>query len=96
VVALSALPIALVSNVVRITVTGILHELVSSDFANKVFHDLAGWLMMPLALGMLWLELTLIHHLLIEAPQSIRRGVRPPPVRPRPLAPRRPRPGLAA
>jgi exosortase len=97
VVALSALPIALVSNVVRITVTGILHELVSSDFANKVFHDLAGWLMMPLALGMLWLELTLIHHLWLEAPQSLRRGVRPSPIRPRPLAPpRRPRPGLAA
>jgi exosortase len=97
VVAGSAIPIALVSNVIRITVTGLLHELVSSDFANMVFHDLAGWLMMPLALGMLWLELTLIGRLLIEAPRLPARQELPArrPA-PRPLAPRRPRPGLAA
>jgi exosortase len=97
VVALSAIPIALVSNVTRITATGVLHELVSSEFANMVFHDLAGWLMMPLALAMLWLELTLISHLLIEpARQAARQG---PPARrpaPRTLPPRRTRPGLAA
>jgi len=92
VVGLSAVPIALVSNIARITVTGLLHELVDSDFANRVFHDLAGWLMMPLALGMLWLELTLISHLL-EEPPPMRRGIRP---QPRPLASRRPKPGLAA
>jgi hypothetical protein len=91
----SAIPIALVSNVIRITATGLLHELVSSDFANMVFHDLAGWLMMPLALTMLWLELILIRHLLIEPPlQPARQS--PLSRRPRPVAPRRPRPGLAA
>jgi len=97
VVASSAIPIALVSNIVRITATGLLHELVNSDFANMVFHDLAGWLMMPLALGMLWLELTLISRLLIEAPRLAARQESPArrPA-PRPLAPRRPRPGLAA
>jgi exosortase len=63
----SAVPIALVSNLIRITATGILHETVGSEIANAVFHDLAGWLMMPLALGMLWVEFTLLSRLLIDA-----------------------------
>jgi exosortase len=67
VVIASAVPIALVANVTRITVTGMLHELVGSETANIVFHDLAGWLMMPLALGLLTLELDLLARLL-EAP----------------------------
>jgi exosortase len=65
-VVISAVPIALVVNVMRITVTGYLHEEVSSEVANAVFHDFAGWLMMPVALGMLWLELTYLKHLLLE------------------------------
>jgi exosortase len=62
----SAVPLALVVNVMRITVTGFLHEKVSSNVANAVFHDFAGWLMMPAALAMLWLELTYLRHLLLE------------------------------
>jgi exosortase len=66
----SAVPIALVVNVMRITVTGFLHEKVSSAVANAVFHDFAGWLMMPIALGLLWLELRYLSHLLLEPPPS--------------------------
>jgi exosortase len=66
-IVLSAVPIAIISNVVRITVTGVLHETVGSKWADLVFHDLAGWLMMPLALGLLWVELRILSHLLIEA-----------------------------
>jgi exosortase len=61
----SAVPIAVIANVIRITVTGILHETAGSEVANAVFHDLAGWFMMPLALGMLWLELKVLSHLLV-------------------------------
>jgi exosortase len=70
----SAVPIAIFSNVVRVTVTGVLHYTTTSDVANAFFHDLAGWFMMPLALGLLWLELKLLSHLLIDRPA-------PPPVR---------------
>jgi exosortase len=61
----SAIPIALMMNVLRITVTGVLHETVGSRLANLVFHDLAGWLMMPMAVGVLWLELALLARLLV-------------------------------
>ncbi|SIO61439.1 exosortase [Singulisphaera sp. GP187] len=66
VIVMSAVPIALIVNTIRITVTGVLHELVGSVMANLVFHDLAGWLMMPTALGLLWLELKLLSRLFTE------------------------------
>jgi exosortase len=66
IIVVSAIPIALLANVARITVTGLLHETVGAAVADKVYHDLAGWLMMPVALGTLWLEQALLSHLFIE------------------------------
>ena len=63
---LSAVPIALLVNVIRITVTGILHHTVGTQIADAVFHDLAGWIMMPMAMGFLFLELQLLQNLFIE------------------------------
>ncbi len=65
-IVLSTIPIALVANLTRITVTGILHAKVGGEIADLVFHDLAGWLMMPLALGLLWVELRLLSRVLVE------------------------------
>src|SRR5262249_53817476 len=56
----SAVPVALISNILRITVTGVLHDMVDSATANAFFHDFAGWLMMPLALGLVALELKVL------------------------------------
>jgi exosortase len=77
----SAIPIALAANTVRIVATGILHETVGSRLANLVFHNLAGWLMMPLALAMLGLELLILSRLLrpmeAEAPMPVLTPARP-------------------
>jgi exosortase len=72
-IVLSALPIAMITNIVRITVTGILHEAVGSKWANLVFHDLAGLLMMPIALALLWCELKVLSALLVEEEAPARR-----------------------
>jgi len=61
----SAIPIALIVNSVRITVTGVLYQVASSEIAEMVFHDLAGWFMMPMALGMLFLEQYLLSRLFL-------------------------------
>jgi exosortase len=53
----SAVPIALLANTARITATGLALEYLGHRAADLIFHDLAGWLMMPFALGVLWLEL---------------------------------------
>jgi exosortase len=66
VIVMSAIPIALLCNVVRITATGFLLEHVSSQTANLFFHDLAGWFMMPLGLTMLALELAILSNLFLK------------------------------
>jgi exosortase len=67
VILLSSVPIALAVNIIRITVTGLLYKFVGQDnhFATKLAHDWAGYFMMPLALGFLWLELQILERLTI-------------------------------
>ncbi|MFM7107916.1 MAG: exosortase/archaeosortase family protein [Planctomycetaceae bacterium] len=45
----SAIPIALAVNAIRITATGVMYTF-SPEMAEKLFHDWAGYFMMPLAL----------------------------------------------
>jgi exosortase len=66
----SAVPIAIVANVSRITLTAAMYEWVSAEAAEMVFHDLAGWLMMPFAVVMLFAELRLLSGLMTEPPSS--------------------------
>jgi exosortase len=62
----SAIPIALAVNIIRITVTGVMYLLVDQELADKMFHAMAGWFMMPMALGLLYVEFQVLSHLFIE------------------------------
>jgi exosortase len=66
----SALPIAVVCNVARLVLTGVLYETAGEAVAQHVFHDWGGWLMMPLASGLLYLELLLLARLIIVVPEE--------------------------
>ena len=68
VIAVSAIPIALASNILRITATGLVYDLFGNNFGGHLFHDAAGWLMMPLGLAFLGLELWVLGKLLIDPP----------------------------
>ncbi len=61
IVFLSSIPIALLCNVIRITVTGLVYHAGWTKLGDLVVHDLAGWLMMPLALGFTWFELKVMN-----------------------------------
>jgi exosortase len=67
IILLSAIPIALIVNIIRITVTGLLYMWVGQDneFAKKLGHDWAGFFMMPLALGFLWIELQILERVTV-------------------------------
>jgi exosortase len=67
IIVLSAIPIALFANVIRIVVAAMLASLVGQEAANE-FHNSAwaGLLMMTLAVGLLWLELWILSRLLLE------------------------------
>ena len=71
VIVASAVPVALISNILRITLTGVLFETVGSRVALVIYHDLAGWLMMPLALGLMWVELKMMSRLLVSPPPEV-------------------------
>jgi exosortase len=62
----SAVPIALAVNIIRITITGIMYLHVGSETAEHIFHDLYGWFMMPMALGLLYVEFQVLSHLFVE------------------------------
>jgi exosortase len=67
IILLSAVPIAVFVNALRITATGLATDWASPEAARAIFHDWAGWLMMPVALGLLWLELRLLSRILVAS-----------------------------
>jgi len=74
VIVVSAVPIAIIANVARLTVTAILYEMarrwpdvIDAHKAEEIIHDWSGYLiMMPLAMLLLWVELTLLSKLFLE------------------------------
>jgi len=59
-VVLSAPFIAVLANIFRISLTGVIHQWAGPEVAQIVFHDFAGWLMAPFAVLVLWLELWIV------------------------------------
>jgi exosortase len=76
----SAPGIAVASNIFRIAVTGLAQEFAGQHLADTIFHDLAGWIMMPLAMLLLGLEVVLLSKLFPKVPERApvvaRRAVR--------------------
>jgi exosortase len=59
VILISSLPIALLCNTIRLTVTAVFFTILKGEYWEQIFHDFGGYAMMPLALaavvGELWL-----------------------------------------
>jgi exosortase len=70
VLVLSAIPVALVANIARITLTGILHETAGGKVADHFYHDLAGYVMIPFALVLYWVVIWVFKHMLIEVEKA--------------------------
>jgi exosortase len=63
---IAILPIALLANSARIVATGILFQFGWSETARELTHDMAGWFMIPLALGLFALTLFYLDRLFFE------------------------------
>lgn len=84
IIAASAIPIALIVNATRITVTGVMYTF-DAETAEKIFHDWAGYFMMPMALGLLFLVQWLLAQLVVTedlAPAAVVRQGGPRPAAP--------------
>lgn len=64
IIVLAAIPIAVIANVARISVTAMLYEVANSELAHDVFHNLAGWFMAPLAVVMLLMLMAVLSKLI--------------------------------
>ena len=68
---ISIVPIALLSNMIRIVTTGWCYYLITGPDAKDWAHDLSGWLMMPLlALFLVWVELSILSWLVPDEDES--------------------------
>jgi exosortase len=66
----SIIPIALGSNILRITATAWCYHKFGAEVGSKYAHDAAGWLMMPTAMALVGLELALMSWLIVESEES--------------------------
>jgi exosortase len=65
-VLLGIVPIAVLTNVLRITATGVAHTVTHEKATVNFLHDLHGWLMMPLGLALLALQLAALAKLVVR------------------------------
>ncbi|MCA9063407.1 MAG: exosortase/archaeosortase family protein [Planctomycetaceae bacterium] len=68
---ISAVPIALVCNIIRIICTAVAWHSAGQQLADLIFHDLSGWLMMPMAMLFLYLELKLLDWVFVEVRDEV-------------------------
>jgi exosortase len=66
VLVLSAIPVALLANIARITLTGVLHAKVGGKVADSFYHDFAGYIMIPFALLLYWGVIWIFSHILVD------------------------------
>jgi len=66
IVAASSVPIGVAANVIRIVVTGIVSQIFLGMVSVGKVHDVAGWLMMPLALLLIWWVQRALRSALVE------------------------------
>ncbi len=74
IVLLSSVPIALLCNSVRLTITAIAFTMLAGENWERVFHDFGGYAMMPLALAVVIIELWILMKLTTgpkEKPQEV-------------------------
>lgn len=61
----SAVPVALICNVCRVTLMGLVHSITDDSGIQGILHDVLGWLMPLGAVALLWAELLMLDSLLI-------------------------------
>ena len=66
IIVVSAIPVSIVTNSMRIASVGILYQFMGPAAAEGFFHDFSGWFIFMLSLGILLLEFALLKRILPE------------------------------
>ena len=71
----STIPIAIVCNVVRVTITGFIYVLIHPKYAQGIYHDFLGMLMLPLAFGLYGSLAWFMSNLLVEESDVVKEDI---------------------
>ncbi len=71
----STIPIAIFCNVVRVTFTGFIYILLDPKYAQGIYHDMLGMLMLPLAFGLYGALAWFMSNLYVEEKAAQEQGV---------------------
>jgi exosortase len=63
-------PVSLFANCVRIVATGLAYQYLSSEASKAIMHDIAGWIVVPVAAGMIGLALAYWRRLFVQFGQA--------------------------
>ena len=66
IIVLSSIPVSLLCNTIRLTVTSIAFTKINSARWEEAFHDFGGLAMMPLAIAIVVLELWLLSNVVVD------------------------------
>jgi len=66
----SSIPIAVICNIIRISLTAVIMLYVSVELGEKFFHDFAGLVMMPAAVSLIFGEIWLMDRLVLSDAQG--------------------------
>jgi exosortase/archaeosortase family protein len=67
----STVPIAIFCNIVRVTTTGFIYVLWDPKYAQGIYHDMLGIMMLPLAFGLYGLIAWFMASLFIDENQMV-------------------------
>jgi exosortase len=67
----STIPIAILCNIIRVTITGFIYVLISPVYAQGIYHDMLGLLMLPLAFGLYGALAWFMSNLFIEESEQV-------------------------
>ena len=67
----STVPIAILCNIVRVTITGFIYVLIHPKYAQGVYHDMLGLAMLPLAFGLYGLLAWFMSSLFIDESDAV-------------------------
>lgn len=71
----STIPIAILCNIVRVTVTGFIYVLIDQKYTKGVYHDTLGLAMLPLAFGLYGLLAWFMSSLFVEETEAVKADV---------------------
>jgi exosortase len=72
---ISTIPIAILCNIIRVSITGFIYVLISPVYAQGIYHDMLGILMLPLAFGMYGFLAWFMSSLFVDEKEQVAKDV---------------------